>query len=787
MAHDTLGCSRDRLEQCLQDALTAEEQSQLEQHLSDCPQCRSTLEQLAANWQCWSKTSSLLRELQGEEARFTPSAIDPPASGEDAKYQPADFVVDVLLPARTPDAIGRLDDIEILAVVGSGGNGIVLKGWQPELQRLVAVKVMRPELCHNATARMRFVREARAAAAVVHPHVMPIHAVHADGRLPYLVMPFLSCESLQERLDKVGPLALTDVLQIGIQVAQALAAAHAQGLVHRDVKPANILVEKSGCRAVLADFGLARAVDDASVTHAGIVAGTPQFMSPEQARGERIDHRSDLFSLGSVLYVLWTGRAPFRAETTYGVLRRLIENEPRAMSDLRPETPIWFEDLVMWLHQKLPGDRLEPAANVVTLLEQSLRHVLQPAQHPIPADLLFEVDSADSATNPPFSQHPSTSHVRLFLLWGVLAMVIASFLTVSAAGVIILSIQLLPGARPEVQPPSPLNVAASVPEQVPEGDLTPDLKSLGDETPVKLENVETPARIAQVDDQDRAAVVTKYGSAEEAYRVGAAFYSLKEYAKTKEPFEAALKMAPDDAYRIKVYRALMQAYTQESKWQPKAEALEFIIAKTDQDAERSLARRELMGFLRERGKTNEAVKRYEERLKANPKDEATLYILIEVYSRLKDDPRRAAVLLEQWETLKKAGGQEIKVSEAAQLAQEYVKQKKFKEGADLYEKTALRDAKLAAWHYKEAASAWLKAGDKTRAIAAAKASDECTPESRSELLEHFWHRGLADVYFETGEFALSIPHYEAAIAKTNIEGYLKDCQARLDQAEAKAE
>gem|GEM_PF-2344657 len=781
MAHDTLGCSRERLEQCLQDALSIAEQALLERHLSDCSTCRSQLEQLAANRQCWSKTSELLRELQDSVSGYSPPAARP-REAADERFQPADFVVDVLLPARTPDAIGRLDEIEILSVVGCGGNGIVLKGWQPELQRLVAVKVMRPELCHNATARMRFVREARAAAAVVHPHVMPIHAVHAEGRLPYLVMPFLSCESLQERLDKVGPFDLTDVLQIGIQVSQALAAAHAQGLVHRDVKPANILVEKSGLRVVLADFGLARAADDASVTHAGLVAGTPQFMSPEQARGDRIDSRSDLFSLGSVLYVLWTGCSPFRAETTYGVLRRLVENEPRALSDLRPETPIWLEDLVMWLHQKLPGDRLAPASDVVSLLEQCLRHVLQPAQYPLPDALNWPEADETSPASLRHDRHSFLSRVRPFLFWGALAMTVVLFLSAATAGMITLAIQFLPSGLPDSNLSLPVQVAEQQPPVAEEAQ--PLRVDVGDQAPLLIVVPET---LAQADSPERAAAEAKYGSAEEAYRVGAAFYSLKEYAKTKQPFEAALKLAPDDAYRVKVYRALLQVYTQDSKWQPKAEALEFIIAKSDQEAERSLARRELMGFLRERGKTNEAAKRYEERLKDNPKDEATLYILIELYSRLKDDPRRAAVLLEQWETLKKASGEEMKVPEAAQLAQEYVKQKKFKEGAELYEKTALRDAKLAAWHYKDAAAAWLKAGDKTRAVAAAKASAECAPESRSELLEHFWHRGLADVFFETDEFALSIPHYEAAIAKTDIDGYLKDCRSRLDQARAKAQ
>jgi len=191
----------------------------------------------------------------------------------------------------------------------------------------VAVKLMAPHLAASGSARRRFTREARAAAAIVHPHVMPIHSVNSSGRLPYLVMPCVACESLQQRINREGPLELKEILRISSRIAAGLAAAHAQGLVHRDVKPANILLEKGVDRVMLTDFGLARAVDDASLTKTGVIAGTPQYMSPEQARGEAIDHRSDLFSLGSVMYAMCTGRPPFRAETSYGILRRITDLE----------------------------------------------------------------------------------------------------------------------------------------------------------------------------------------------------------------------------------------------------------------------------------------------------------------------------------------------------------------------------------------------------------------------------------------------------------------------------
>lgn len=759
-------CSAALLERCLSDSLSPIEERQLEAHLAHCAACREQLELLAATPDDWSRTAARLRGLPDSPAPRADRA-GRNSTADFPVFEASDFIVGELQPSEMKGAIGRLDDIEILEVIGHGAMGVVLKGYQPELQRLVAVKVLRPELCHSGTARQRFLREARAAAAVVHPHVMPIHSVHAESRLPYLVMPYLACESLQDQLDRDGPFELIDVLRVGVHVAQALDAAHAQGLVHRDVKPSNILVERSGKRVVLADFGLARAVDDVSVTQPGLVAGTPQYMSPEQARGIRVDHRSDLFSFGSVLYALWTGRPPFRAETAIGVIRRLCDQPARSLSDIRPETPDWFTQLIARLHGKSPELRLQSAADAAALLEKCLRHLQQPTVHELPAELLAPAECAWTSEVQviPKKQTASSSFWFLFLIVGGCVMV---------AGVAIAVGMILAGLNEDPQSPSDSF------EQSPNVTcVEQDSLPLGEESQLVLFDDQ-----AKADAQDKEQAESKYGSMEEAMRVGNAYFSLQEYAKTREPFEAALKLAPDDASRVKIYRALLPAYRQESDWLLCAGALEFIVAHSEQDAERSLARTELMGFLRARGKTNDAVKRYEERLK-QANDEATMYILIEVYSRLKDDPRRASVLLEQWSALKLKSGKEMKVSEAAQLAGEYVKQKKFQQGAELYEKTAPRDAKLAAWHLKEAAAAWVKAGNKKRAVKAAKAAEDAEPEKRGELLEHFWHRGLADVFFDCGEFERSIPHYQKAIAKTNIEGYLKDCKARLEEATAK--
>src|SRR5262249_3149568 len=155
------------------------------------------------------------------------------------------------------------------------------RAFDAKLHRVVAIKVLAPALATTAAARQRFIREARAAAAVTHENVIAIHAVEDAGPVPYLVMQFIDGPTLQARLDRTGPLPLAEVLRIGRQIAAGLAAAHAQGLVHRDVKPANILLENGVERVKLTDFGLARAVDDASVTQSGVIAGTPLYMSPE--------------------------------------------------------------------------------------------------------------------------------------------------------------------------------------------------------------------------------------------------------------------------------------------------------------------------------------------------------------------------------------------------------------------------------------------------------------------------------------------------------------------------
>lgn len=282
-----------------------------------------------------------------------------------------------LQPSTRPGWLGRLGHYEIEAILGQGAFGIVAKAFDEKLHRVVAIKLMNPELAATSPPRKRFLREARTAAAVTHENIVAIHAVEEEP-IPYLVMEYVPGQTLQQRMEQNGPLEPTEILQIGRQVASGLAAAHAANLIHRDIKPSNILLTGGpNERAKISDFGLARAMDDASLTSSGIIAGTPLYMAPEQARGETLDHRADLFSLGSVLYQMASGRPPFRAANTVAVLKRVCEDTPRPLDDVIPGTPDWLEAIIFKLLEKDRDDRYQTAQEVADLLarcQSELQH-----------------------------------------------------------------------------------------------------------------------------------------------------------------------------------------------------------------------------------------------------------------------------------------------------------------------------------------------------------------------------------------------------------------------------
>ncbi len=372
---------------------------QIARHVETCAHCQSRLTQLAADAEQWDEMQRWLSPDDVKDAEYAASLGARERSKRPVAWTEA-MARSLLSPASHPEMLGRIGRYDVERLIGSGGMGVVFKAYDTELNRPVAIKLLAPYLASSGAARKRFAREARAAAAVVDDHVVPIHNVEtgsdAEGEHPFLVMKYIAGGSLQQRLDREGPLDICEVLRIGMQTAKGLAAAHAQGLIHRDVKPSNILLDEGVDRALLTDFGLARATDDASLTRSGFHPGTPHYMSPEQVRGESIDARSDLFGLGCVLYAMCAGHPPFRSETTYSVLRRITDDTPRSIRETNANIPEWLEQIVMKLLAKSANDRFDSAAQIAVLLEDCLAHVQQPTTTSLPESIAAFVPTQNS-------------------------------------------------------------------------------------------------------------------------------------------------------------------------------------------------------------------------------------------------------------------------------------------------------------------------------------------------------------------------------------------------------
>lgn len=300
----------------------------------------------------------------------------------------------------------------------------------------------------------------------------------------------------------------------------------------------------------------------------------------------------------------------------------------------------------------------------------------------------------------------------------------------------------------------------------------------------------------------------KYSSAEEAFGVGAAFYNSRNFKASREPFEAALRLAQDDTdMKLKVYEALLPAYRLIPEFEPFQTAAEYVMKNHQQDAHRSITRRSFLSFAYNRGQIENLVKRYEKQLRKDPNDWLAVYLLSEIYSRELGLPpsashsKRAIELLEQLTKLEAARqtaagkdpgalspAQAVKISrEKAKLAQQYLRTKDYGKAAELYEEIAPLDPTTHAWNLKEAAAARLKLGDQKNALRLALAAEQVPAESRNDLLAHFFERNLADTFMALGEPKKAIPHYEIAIQKTDIEGYLKDTKASLQEAKEKSQ
>jgi hypothetical protein len=283
-----------------------------------------------------------------------------------------------------------------------------------------------------------------------------------------------------------------------------------------------------------------------------------------------------------------------------------------------------------------------------------------------------------------------------------------------------------------------------------------------------------------------AAQDAKYKSYQEAYAAGAKAVREGNLAAAREPLEAAAKLATTDREKLEAHRALLIPYRELQDVEPMQAAAEFIIAASTEPAERSLTRSAVLSFVQKRGKMDAAVAGYEGRLAKDADDRVALYLLAEAYATYKKDPARAADRGSRLAAAEKKAGKPEDAHELARLAAQYIKADKLKEGAELFEKLAPGDSKLEAWHLKEAAAAWLKAGEKAKAVADAKKSAAAAPEARSPQLTYFWHRGLGDIFLEAGEPKDAVPQYMQALAATTIDGYIKDTKAKLAQARSAA-
>ncbi len=277
------------------------------------------------------------------------------------------------LAERLRQALGTAYTVQ--GEIGRGGMGVVFNAWDERLKRRVAIKVLPPELAFREEIRLRFLREAETAAQLSHPHIVPIHSVGEgpDG-LVYFVMAYVDGESLSAKLQRRGRLPTEEARRIMLETADALGAAHALGIIHRDVKPDNILLEGSRGRVVVTDFGIAKALSSttgaATLTATGVAIGTPHYMSPEQAAGDReIDGRSDIYSLGVVAYQMLTGELPFRAPTVPGILMKHISERAPLVTEKRPDCPEDLAACVMRCLEKDPNDRWPTADALRRALE----------------------------------------------------------------------------------------------------------------------------------------------------------------------------------------------------------------------------------------------------------------------------------------------------------------------------------------------------------------------------------------------------------------------------------
>lgn len=331
------------------------------------------------------------------------------------------------------ELIGKaIGQYQIVEQIGSGGMATIFKAFQPSIDRYVAVKILPSQLAEDENFVKRFAHEAKAIAALEHPHILPVHDFGTEGKLNYMVMRYVQGGTLTNIMGKSIP--HDRIVQIVGNVARALDYAHEQGVIHRDIKPSNILIDQHG-EVLLTDFGIAKMVEGSSstqLTAAGSILGTPAYMSPEQAQGQKIDRRSDIYSLGVVLYELLTGRPPYEAETPFAIVLKHINDPLPLPRSIKPDIPEPFERVVLKAMAKDPNQRFETAGQMERSLQNALKEVegLMVVSDPP----TIKAESMEATQLQPASQKPTASKsTSPLLIWGITAVVLLCLLGIGGA------------------------------------------------------------------------------------------------------------------------------------------------------------------------------------------------------------------------------------------------------------------------------------------------------------------------------------------------------------------
>lgn len=279
--------------------------------------------------------------------------------------------LDLLTATKSPELLGKIGHLEIQEIISTTPMAIVLKAHDPEKERLLAIKILSPALASDSQARERFLREAQAMAKLEHEAILPVYDIN-DGPSPWFSMRYVAGGSLQDALDADEPFLKTPdfIERLATKTAQALTNVHREGIIHRDIKPANILLSSDRSQIWISDFGIAKVSDDPSLTMVQAITGTPRYMSPEQANCAPLDSRSDIFSLGAVLYHCATGQAPFQGESSTQILHQISSQNPQPLKSIRADLPNWLTQLISDCLAKTPSERPQP---LVALEEKKVR------------------------------------------------------------------------------------------------------------------------------------------------------------------------------------------------------------------------------------------------------------------------------------------------------------------------------------------------------------------------------------------------------------------------------